>query len=50
MGFVTQNGMTFVLQLGSAAYLTVRAYNTKVWYKSKFPQAAPRAALIPGIL
>ncbi|CDH50177.1 predicted protein [Lichtheimia corymbifera JMRC:FSU:9682] len=50
MGFVSQNGMTFVLQLGSAAYLAVRAHNTKAWYESKFPQAAPRAALMPGIL
>lgn len=50
MGFVSQNGMTFVLQLGSAAYLAVRAHNTKAWYESKFPHAATRAALIPGIL
>lgn len=46
---MSQHYIIFILQLGSAGYLAVRAYNTRLWYQSKFDTIPTRACLLPGI-
>ncbi|KAI7900255.1 3-oxo-5-alpha-steroid 4-dehydrogenase-domain-containing protein [Cokeromyces recurvatus] len=47
--FITQHFFILILQLGSTGYLTIRAYNTKQWYKQKFNKIPKRACLLPYI-
>ncbi|KAL9540519.1 hypothetical protein MBANPS3_009635 [Mucor bainieri] len=46
---LSQHLFILILQLGSAGYLAVRAYNTKKWYSDKFEEVPSRACLIPFI-
>ncbi|RCH83725.1 hypothetical protein CU098_004490 [Rhizopus stolonifer] len=46
---VTQHVLILLLQIGSAGYLVVRAYNTKQWYLQKFGSVPRRACLVPCV-
>ncbi|KAI8975069.1 3-oxo-5-alpha-steroid 4-dehydrogenase-domain-containing protein [Mycotypha africana] len=49
MAFLSQHFLVLILQICSAGYLAIRAYNTRSWYKSKFTDIPHRACLIPFI-
>ncbi|KAG2202133.1 hypothetical protein INT47_008105 [Mucor saturninus] len=49
MVFMTQHFLVLLLQVASAAYLAVRAYNTRAWYQQTFKQIPMRACLLPGV-
>ncbi|KAI7894003.1 3-oxo-5-alpha-steroid 4-dehydrogenase-domain-containing protein [Mucor mucedo] len=49
MVFMTQHFLVLLLQVASAAYLAVRAYNTRAWYQQTFKQIPIRACLLPGV-
>lgn len=49
MTFLSQHILVLVLQLSSAAYLAVRAYNTRLWYFQKFDSVPKKACLLPGL-
>ncbi|KAI8373048.1 3-oxo-5-alpha-steroid 4-dehydrogenase-domain-containing protein [Radiomyces spectabilis] len=46
---VSHSVLVLIMQLGSAAYLCIRARNTRQWYHQRWPDAPKRACLIPGI-
>ncbi|CAO3642869.1 unnamed protein product [Cunninghamella echinulata] len=49
MTFLSQHILVFIFQLSSAAYLAVRAYNTKLWYHQRFKSIPRKASLFPGL-
>ncbi|KAI8642664.1 3-oxo-5-alpha-steroid 4-dehydrogenase-domain-containing protein [Parasitella parasitica] len=46
---LTQHFLLLILQVGSGAYLVMRAYNTRKWYEDRFDTIPQRACLIPCI-
>ncbi|CAO3657677.1 unnamed protein product [Mucor hiemalis] len=49
IALMSQHYIIFIMQIGSAGYLATRAYNTRLWYQSKFDTIPTRACLIPGL-
>ncbi|CAO3613135.1 unnamed protein product [Cunninghamella blakesleeana] len=49
MTLLSQHMVVLMLQISSAAYLAVRAYNTRLWYHQKFDSVPKKACVLPGI-